>query len=514
MQVHLTDLRNRETQLQIILILEILTIESRTEVRCGKNPAAAFIKLETEDHASSSILASTSSKLNKKRDLRPDLDILVDRLCIYQTVGINDPAVAGEVKKNGESGNEGTDKLRDFCCHVILPFYLHKAPDLVKEVSGKLGGPDMSPKRPTTSSTTASSQTKPERAILTHRRSIPRQTLERVLSEEQTSRQSSPPILMGAATALQDGSCNRDPSEPSQRPCARGSLQKSHSFTNREVDLAASSRAHASKQKKLANLAKQKEELDAAIHALKRPNRTQVAGEIMAEVEKRNIKRNTLRRRAKSSDQDLAVQITATPRKTAILDNVTYQRLSLKGDIDCHSENRGIAKSDIPSSAVHSVGYRLHQSISKASGTNSARRALCSAVQETPSRGSCKTSNPLALSPSNRVSQPPDSLRRPYHSSELSLVATTPSTNRLRDGHEDLAKIDQTPLRMTKSQRPVMFMQLKRADVKVDSVFDAPSVPRGAAEAMERVMDASGGVGKEVSIYDSLGWDDDTDELL
>lgn len=520
MQSHLSDLRNRETQLHIVLILEILALESKIDVKGGANPPAAPLKQEQEDDESNSILTRAPMEMNKKRDLRPLLDILVDRLCIYESVSILNPTIADEARKNGESSNKGMDKLQDFCCHVILPFYLHKAPDLVKEISRKLGGPDLSPKRQINSRATASSGTKPGTAVNKHRRVIPQQPLERVLSEEQTCRQSSPPILTRSVTAPLGGSCNRASVDPSQRPCARGNLQKSQSFTNREVDLVASSRAHAAKRKKLAELAKQRNELNAAIDALKKPNRTRVGMEIMAELEKRNVERGTLRRRALdmcSSDQALGVQITATPKKGAKLGNATRKGLTLKGAITRQPEHDGELnpeESVILSSTIRDVDQRLGRYMSEVSGADTARQTICSTVQETPSRGSCRISNPLAL-PTGSQLLPPHSSENPCLSSHLSPIQATLSSNRF--GHEDadLNQIDNNPLRMAKSQRPVIFTRLKRAEVRVESVFrDAPTIPREAAKDVEGVMDAAGDATKEASIYDSLWGADDVDELL
>ncbi len=518
MQALLIDLRNRETQLQLLLILEILTLESRTEVGNEGVLAPTSVKREPDDEESNNILAWTPSKINKKRDLRPDLDILVDRLCIYQSVGIVTSTFADEAKnKNGESRKEVRDKLRDFCCSVILPFYLHKAPDLVKEVSRKLGGPDLVQKRPFATAKTASSpQTEPGTAFDTRRRSIPRRTLERVLSEEQSSRQSSPPVLIRSATAPLGGSCTLDSAQPTQRPSSRGSLQKSRSFANREVDLVASSKAHNAKQTKLANLVKQKEELGAAIHALKKPNRSLVGMEIMAEVEKTKAGRDTTRRiimGKSSSDQIMGVQIFATPKRGAIPGNAMRKRLNMNGGITGQSEELGLLRPEepaIPSSTARNVEFQASQPTHQPSEASTAREAFYSVVQQTPSRGSCKTSNPLRLPARIHTLHQPISPARLYRPPYLSLEAT-PSANRLRSDHIDLAEIESTPLRMTKSQRPVIFMPLKKAEVMVEGVFrDAPVVTEKAGKAMDRAMNG----GKEASIYDSLGWDDDVDEPL
>jgi DNA replication regulator SLD3 len=513
-------LRNRETQLQIVIILEILTLESSTEAEREGNVLPTALKRESDDDEPKTVLAKTPTKASKKRDLKPELDILVDRLCIYQTVSIAERSISDDIKiRNSEFGNEIRDKLRDFACNVILPFYLHKAPDLVKEISRKLGGPNISAKRPMNYAR-ASSRTKPGAAIETQRRSIPRPTLERVLSEEQSSRQSPPPVLMRSATAPLGASCTRDSTEATQRPSSRGSLQKSRSFSNREVDLVASSKAQEAKRRKLANLAKQKDELSAAIHTLKKPNRSLVGIEIMAEVAKRSAEQGMARRGTlyrNSSSRALGVQITATPKKGETSCDTTGKRPKLGWDERRKSEDQArslVEEPAVPSSSVREVNFRPSQVDRRPTDPSAAQRAIYSAIHETPSRGSSKTSNPLTLPPSthslNQLNSP---TRRPLPAN-LSHVEATPSTNRLRPEHANLVKIENTPIRMTKSQRPVLFTPLRKAEVNVERVFrDAPLVSEMAAKAMERAVNGGGG-GKEASIYDSLGWDDDVDELV
>jgi DNA replication regulator SLD3 len=523
MQNLLNNLRDREIELQIVLILEIMSLESRKEDGKGVVLPAAVLKREPDDDESRHVLAKTPARTSTKRDLRPDLDILVDRLCIYQSVGITETFETEEAKKkNGAPSSQVRDKLRDFCCNVILPFYLHKAPDIVKEISQKLGGPSLTPKRPITSSKTISSvQTKLGIAADARRRSIPRRTLERVLSEDQGSRQSSPPALMRSVVVPLGGSCGRDPVETSQRPGSRGSLNRSRSFTNREVDLVASSKAQHAKRTKLANLAEQKEELDAAIHALKKPNRRLVGKEIMAEAEKRNTQSETSKRLAlgrRSSNPSLGVQISATPRKGAYQDIAAPKRSALNGVEDEQPEDwdRSLAEEPtIPSSTIRNVNYRPGEPSGQTSCMQRVLHPTYSAVQETPSRGTKRATNPLALPSNTHPTQQPESPSGLYFPPSLSVVQATPSANRLRPDDEILDQIENTPLRMTKSQRPVMFMPLKKVEIKIESVFrDAPIISERAGKMMERAMNGDGGGGREVSIYDSLGWDDDIDELL
>ena len=522
MQSLLTELRCHETQLHIILILEILTLESRDKLGSEAMLRAASPKQEPADDEHNNILVMSPLKINKKRDLKRDLDILVDRLCIYQSVSVIDPTTTDEGKTQISAfGEEVGDELRDFCCNIILPFYRHKVPGLVKEISRKLDGPDLSPKRPMTSSRTiSSSRAKPGTAVDACRRTIPRRTLKRVLSEEQSSRQSSPPMLMRSATAPLGGSGSQALAATVQRAINRSSLQKSRSFSNREVDLVASSKAQDAKRERLASLAKQKEELNAAIGALKKPNRGLIGMEIMGEIERRNAERDTSKSSTlgkSSSDHHLGIQITATPRKRAAWGNLKRKASRSSCNVSTESEDLARAMSEepiIPTSTARGPDCGSRRSASQGTDAPTTKRAIHSAVQETPSRGLSKASNPASLPTNIQAPQQPGSpARQCPRPNNVSVVQATPSTKRLRPDHADLAKIDTTPLRMTKSQRPVLFEPLKRMEVTIEDVFrDAPVVSENAGKAMERAM--NGGRGEEASIYDLLGWDGDVDELL
>ena len=112
--------RARETQLQIILILEILTIE-------------AFLKVDSDGmilHADEKDqdVSCGKQKSRKEIDLRTLLAVLIDRLCIWQST-VNDTG-EGKISINetsftvtGIASNlkPRFDGLREFCVEVVLP---------------------------------------------------------------------------------------------------------------------------------------------------------------------------------------------------------------------------------------------------------------------------------------------------------------------------------------------------------------------------------------------------------
>jgi len=256
------------------------------------------------------------------------------------------------------------------------------------------------------------------------------------------------------------------------------------------------------KQKKLANFAKQKREIDAAINALRKPNRSSAAKEIVDEIERRKVEGTSSTRRP-----GLAVQVTATPKKPK--QNTAAQRGELLSAMNSTSEVSA-TETFISSSTIRPS---IADGDLASSRLSTKRQAILSTVDVTPSRESSKRSNPLGLLTSSQefISRAGiDALNyadKPQFNA-ASLVQATPSTNRL---HPDmLTSIQNTPLRTKQSQRPVLFTPLKKTEVSIDDMFkDAPEIPEKAGKAMDRVM----GGGKELSIYDSLGWNDDFDDV-
>lgn len=302
-------LRTRETKLQIILILEILALE---------------MSLHKENDGGE-MKASTKGRKRKTQDLGLTLELLVDRLCIWQSVSID--VLASVVSSTGDDPGKKTadgrgeasarlsnqDDLRDFCVEVIVPLYVYlcaffgsewgllilsfsyaaRLPDKCAAVSRKLGGPSIpSPIRLSKSHSSGVGKTlKRPGAVL--RRSFPdksRRTLERVLTDEriaQTSRSRQPSLLPslrrsatapatpglkleGAETPL---SLSEIPAKDS-RPMtvSRSGVLVSKGLRQREVDLSIVASRSADVKSRIQSV-QLGEELKGAITALKKPNR-------------------------------------------------------------------------------------------------------------------------------------------------------------------------------------------------------------------------------------------------
>jgi DNA replication regulator SLD3 len=492
---HAEELRNREAEMQLLLILEIMLIESLAEAKANVEALEDFVvKVESVEKDE----VEEVKKKRKQRNFATELDALLDRLCIWHTVTIDDFLISPEKHSDGSdsTAQRSKDKLKEFCTDIIVPFYASKLPRQVKNICKKLGGPNISPQRPSiprprssTAKVPATSSSKAATASKT--------TLQRVLSQDQELRHGSPPVLSRSSSGHQrSGSVfKREPSELMSRPSSRASMQKSVSFSNREIDLDADAKVQETKRRRLEKVADQKKELAAAIEALKKPNRTSAGVALMDELEKR------------TELSKLRVQITATPRKDRPHLHGQYTEM----DIASVPITQPQPEQMIPSSTLKPT---------QLSRPSAKKRAVLSAIHDTPSRDlQTRKSDPLHLSSS--IKQP-----RP------TTVASTPSTSRLRPDLALPLPIE-TPMqpKMSRSGKPVLFTPLKRTDVSVVDAFrDAPEIPERAGKAMDRVMGGkasglglglAGGAGSSVaaggrngSLYAQLGWDDDDDELL
>jgi DNA replication regulator SLD3 len=119
----ISQLRIRETQLQLIVILEVLTLQ----------PLASQ-KEEKGDDLPSTIPISDKSQATEKhmKQKKPEnlsmvIDIHIDRLCIWQSIQAEHTKVPNAESQSAHSstlttGSKHTDNiLRDFCVEVIAP---------------------------------------------------------------------------------------------------------------------------------------------------------------------------------------------------------------------------------------------------------------------------------------------------------------------------------------------------------------------------------------------------------
>jgi DNA replication regulator SLD3 len=120
-------LRIRETQLQMIVILETLALQPLAKSQTDYNGELPFTSPKDTPNDE---VATMRSKLKKSQDLVALLDVHVDRLCIWQSVVaeegpapglVKEPRDALESRRLTEARTGASDILREFCIEVILP---------------------------------------------------------------------------------------------------------------------------------------------------------------------------------------------------------------------------------------------------------------------------------------------------------------------------------------------------------------------------------------------------------
>lgn len=437
----ITDLRLRETQLQILLILETIVLEST------KPDKVDATSTSTDTSATSN---KVKREAKKPQDLKTLLDLHLDRLCIWQAVSTDVSfAKAKEQQANSSSVKRASaDAVRDFCTEVIVPFYASRLPEQCKAITHKLGGPPIaSPPRPPMQKSHSTSQILPGSAI---KRPLPPKqppakqprTLQRVLTDDKIALQarSGVPSLSRSSTApgAQRDVQSREPSLP-PKLTSRGGIQAARRMDNREVDLVAVAKQHESKVRRLNRMMEQKKELDEAIQTIRKPNRDLVSKELADESQKRGVttvatsskKKRAPVRNALGQGAELSksVQVTATPRKTRRPNLFTHrshtQDLPSLPSMFVRSPSPDIRREDyyvnpcgsdmvIPSSAIRPDAASSH------------------AIRDTPSRAPmAKRSDPLGLlnaTGSTRLEN--SAFQSPIQSQSRSATQVTPTLKR------------------------------------------------------------------------------------
>lgn len=119
-RIRLLEQRARETQLQIILVLETLALEASKLEKSGEDVPAVIQGTHN--------LSKQKLKTKKVQDLNVLLDLLVDRLCIWQSMSVeggsasmNEDTSVSQITRNIPNKVLKVDVLRNFCVDVILP---------------------------------------------------------------------------------------------------------------------------------------------------------------------------------------------------------------------------------------------------------------------------------------------------------------------------------------------------------------------------------------------------------
>ncbi|RJE17633.1 hypothetical protein PHISCL_10029 [Aspergillus sclerotialis] len=503
---HIGDLRLRETQLQILLILEAIALES----------AAAEEAKKANENGEKSMEEAPKPKSKKSQDLNVLLELHLDRLCIWHAVNFEEATVPDSVKASDShlSGKKvESDALRDFCTEVVIPFYASRLPDKCKLITRKFGvsGKSSSHKQPSHSK--RSSRTQPGSTVRQEQPQKSRRSLHRVLTDEQSTSRARPSLPRSNTTpAYPDAKReSMEPLLPTLGANIRGGIQKAKRVENRVVDLNAAAREHEAKLKKVQALADQKKELDAAIHALRKPNRELVAKDIANDAEKR-ISSGSSRKQKNPVRNPLGqgVQVMATPKghrkkDVGLPPPKSFVRTSTSQD---NSSPFGAGDPQfVPASAIRPRSFPVpSNSRVPDSDTN---QGDIGTIQETPSKHPPQPSRSAIdqSSPAFKGNQFRVPSRPAPRSTDVAAPSTPVSSRRinlshLQQGQTKSSMVMETPPKQNPkppglgSGSPAAVMATpdkSTANLHVPSSSKAPVTP-------------------EKSIYEQLGWDDD-DEL-
>lgn len=285
---HVDLLRTRETQLQMILILEILALEPlRTREDLEESQLPGF-GAETEISQSTETIPA---KKRSKHNLPVLIEIHADRLCIWQSTAsdefrlLEDSQVATHAAQGIAAQKATADPLRDFCTDIIMPFFAARLPELCDSINRKLGGPVIvSPPKPQQAKPLPKKhEAKPGTATKRPAPAAKSKTIERALYRENSRRSvsrgpGSTIALMRSATSSAIPGFKREASESS----VLRTMAQTDDEGARPKLLSRSSSVVAKEDNKAHKKALVEAELKDAISALRRPNR-EVVGKAIAE---------------------------------------------------------------------------------------------------------------------------------------------------------------------------------------------------------------------------------------
>ncbi|RDA87915.1 hypothetical protein CP532_1707 [Ophiocordyceps camponoti-leonardi (nom. inval.)] len=320
---HLSLLRTRETQLQMIIGLEILALEPlKAAAEAGEDSLPQLPGLEATEEA-----APPQTKRNR-HNIPVLIDVHADRLTIWQSTAsdeqllIEDSQVSRGSQLGGQSQQQraSSEPLKDFCVDIIVPFFSSRLPELCDAINRKLGGPLILP--PTTSKSSKRAPGRREQKPgATAKRPAPiskQTTLQRALSTEQQHRRSvsrGPSSVMAiarmrSAKSTTPAPVKRQDSAPVGSKASRDVLKPISS--NRPTlshSLSAPTVAVGSKASQKALV---EAELKDAISALRKPNR-EVVGKAMAEADECRVQASLSVKKVKKAAPRSSVQVKATP---------------------------------------------------------------------------------------------------------------------------------------------------------------------------------------------------------
>lgn len=477
-------LRNRETFLQVLLVLEVMALEAATPPTAPSMLNAAETQnTETETQHTHAATEEKKPRKKKELDVTAILETLLDRLCIWYSLESSTPA------KTSAGSNDVKDDLKTFASEVVIPFYGSRIPDQADAASKKLGGP------------TAPTPAKEKSSMISRKPGVPanrqpperkpRKPFSRVSTD--TMNRFNRPSLHRAATdsealaPLIKREMSETPPIDSVPKWRRGGHQQAsgqpgkrisqlEKVTNgtRQIDFAAMSQANEARMRRKADV---DEKLREAITTLKKPNRDRAVEEMAKNTDQsfakaiaKSSKSTSQTHQPRKAAQKSSVAVTATPRHVKATP-------APRRRLDQNFEQRSSATSIVPSSSAKLLAQLGGDTIpgSTFAVPQSVQRPRhAAAIDDTPSRGFAKFMPPA-------LTHQPGTLE--FESPTLSRTAAIAGT----------------------PARPIAMPSLTAA--------------KGAIETRPEAVDDSG-IGVEGdsaprgSIYDAWGWNDEDYEEL
>ncbi|OAA37227.1 DNA replication regulator Sld3 [Metarhizium rileyi] len=495
---HISMLRTRETQLQMILILEILALEPlKAAEEAADSNLPTLPTLPGAESQQDQVMAPPCKKRNK-HNLPVLLDVHADRLTIWQSTAFDEHLLLADSQSTQNAEGQiqqkaSSEPLKDFCVDVIVPFFSARLPEPCDAISRKLGGPVIvSPIK--SNAPRRSSSKKEQRPGAATKRPAPlnsRRTLQRALSTEQLHRRSvsrgpsNAIALLRSATSTSVPGIKREGSEPlSLKEPPRGDSLMGRS---RQSSLSRGNRTSNHEDAKASKKALVEAELKDAISALRKPNR-EVVGKAMEEADERRAmtslsakKVNKMPRSAQAS----SIQIKATPannrfRNVLAADTASFADISLEGTEDF------IPPSSSVGHLIPSTGHR-----------HSHRNALAD---------SASPDTNLVGGTSARASPQASFIKRMAHGGPAiplssPLMSRTTRTKVVEAMESQYTAGNSMPFGTLTKQQPedIMATPVKKHVSKLD-FFQSPVLMKGINSQ------------KTVSIYEKLGWDYDFDD--
>ncbi|KAI0011601.1 DNA replication regulator SLD3-domain-containing protein [Xylariaceae sp. FL0662B] len=518
-------LRSRETQLQMIIILEVLALES---TRTSGNDKDSQLPGLPSNRDTEEISKDIPIKKRNRHNLPFLLDVHADRLCIWHSTALDDVKMlddsqASKGPEAQKSLRATSDPLKDFCVDIIVPFFSARLPEQCDAINRKLGGPVMMPPPksiPKKSETVTKSKAKSGTAVKRPPPPKSSKSLENVLSKEtEKHRRSMSRGPSGVIALMRSASTpvlKREASEPLSTmniPKVDSAVSQDKTFRS-SVSTSVKRRSGDEKAKKEALI---KAELQDAITALRRPNRD-VVGKAMAEAAERRATTSLsqMRKSRKPTQHPQFLNIVkATPVSNRFRDafakdggnRSTHPREMQSIEEDPIPPSSSLIPSSAPRKRTAEVAFGVEASPVLPKSTLSA-----DLIQATPARRPTPKQGFLSVTGVNEASilaSSPMASRR----SSLKLSATSGGTL----GHHDsgigmptspIDELIETPMKPRLAPGSLEgFVTVTPAKRRtLDSRESATSVGRDTTENRE-------GGGRKLSIYERLGWNDDFDEL-